>query len=293
MAASMKATRLHRVPFAPAFTRPSSRIALSVKAQTAQEASANYKKAAASLFVDRYVSPGIKLGLGSGELVNLAIEEIGSRLAGGRLSSVVAVPTCDAAASAAAFHGLPLSSLEQVAGKVDVMFEEVDQLDRAANAAIKGVRSEPQQPQLVAARQLAGKADKVVVLVDEVQVVERLRGTLPVVVDSEAWEETAEELDDIFIGDAELWRRPATGTATPRGGDNPYLSPEGHHIIDVRFEGSPPSFKLFGEQQSYASISEEVMGVEGVVTHGLLLGEATAAIIARKSGVPEVVEFQK
>lgn len=37
------------------------------------------------------------------------------------------------------------------------------------------------------------------------QVVERLRGTLPVVVEEDNWEETAEELDDTFIGDAEIW----------------------------------------------------------------------------------------
>jgi hypothetical protein len=36
------------------------------------------------------------------------------------------------------------------------------------------------------------------------QVVSRLRGTLPVVVVGETWEDTGEELDDLFIGDAEL-----------------------------------------------------------------------------------------
>lgn len=39
-------------------------------------------------------------------------------------------------------------------------------------------------------------------------------------------------------------RRPASGVANPRGGDNPYRSPDGHNIVDVRFyEG----MKLFGE----------------------------------------------
>ena len=32
-------------------------------------------------------------------------------------------------------------------------------------------------------------------------------------------------------------RRPAEGTANPRGGDNPYVSPEGYNIIDVKFTG--------------------------------------------------------
>lgn len=37
------------------------------------------------------------------------------------------------------------------------------------------------------------------------QVVPRLCASLPVFINSATWEETAEELDDIFLGDAEIW----------------------------------------------------------------------------------------
>jgi ribose 5-phosphate isomerase A len=37
------------------------------------------------------------------------------------------------------------------------------------------------------------------------QVVERLGGDVPVFITAEDWEDTAEELDDTFLGDAELW----------------------------------------------------------------------------------------
>ena len=38
------------------------------------------------------------------------------------------------------------------------------------------------------------------------QVVTRLGGALPVAIDAgPEWESTAEELDDLFLGDAELW----------------------------------------------------------------------------------------
>jgi ribose 5-phosphate isomerase A len=41
-----------------------------------------------------------------------------------------------------------------------------------------------------------------------------LAGSVPVLVGpAEEWEDIAEELDDIFLGDAELWRRPVSGTA--------------------------------------------------------------------------------
>lgn len=41
-------------------------------------------------------------------------------------------------------------------------------------------------------------------------------------------------------------RRPSSGVANPRGGDFPYVSEEGHNILEVRFyEG----LKLYGENE--------------------------------------------
>ena len=52
----------------------------------------------------------------------------------------------------------------------------------------------------------------------------------------EEWEEAAEELDDQFLGDAEVWRRGAEPDANPRGGKNPFVSADGGHtIVDLRF----------------------------------------------------------
>jgi ribose 5-phosphate isomerase A len=84
-------------------------------------------------------------------------------------------------------------------------------------------------------------------------------------------------------------RRPTSGTANPRGGDDPYVSPEGHNIIDVKFEGT---FKLFGEEQPYAMMLEEMANIPGIVTHGMLLGLADAVVVA-KAGGPDLVELKK
>lgn len=74
-----------------------------------------------------------------------------------------------------------------------------------------------------------------------------------------------------------------------RGGDNPYLSPEGHHLLDVRFyEG----LKLVGEDEKYENIIQEISAVPGVVTHGLMFGLATAAVIASREGT-KVLELEK
>lgn len=37
------------------------------------------------------------------------------------------------------------------------------------------------------------------------QVVDRLQGNVPVLVSGKTWEDTAEELDDLLLGDAEVW----------------------------------------------------------------------------------------
>ena len=37
------------------------------------------------------------------------------------------------------------------------------------------------------------------------QLAERLVGWLPVVIQDEGWEATAEQIDDMFLGDAEIW----------------------------------------------------------------------------------------
>eukprot|EP00955_Chlamydomonas_euryale_P020061 213604-Chlamydomonas_euryale.AAC.4 len=115
------------------------------------------------------------------------------------------------------------------------------------------------------------------------QIVKRLYGTLPVVVNGDNWEAIGEELDDIFVGDAELWRRSNDDRSQPRGGDDPYVSPEGHNLIDIRFVDT---LKLFGEEEPYEKILSEIRSVDGVYSYGLLLQEAEAAVVADAEGEP-------
>lgn len=46
---------------------------------------------------------------------------------------------------------------------------------------------------------------------------DKLTEVIPIAVPAEDWEEVGEELDDTFLGDAQLTRRPTVGTADPRG----------------------------------------------------------------------------
>lgn len=49
--------------------------------------------------------------------------------------------------------------------------------------------------------------------------------------------------------------------------------------------------KLYGEDAEYEKIADEIDDVPGVVGHGLMLGLATAAIVASDKG-PQVIELK-
>lgn len=51
----------------------------------------------------------------------------------------------------------------------------------------------------------------------------RLRGAVPVVIREDEWEETAEELDDMFLGDAEVWWDSYPAEQPPSPSHNPPL----------------------------------------------------------------------
>ncbi|KAG4387738.1 hypothetical protein GLYMA_09G030500v4 [Glycine max] len=71
----------------------------------------------------------------------------------------------------------------------------------------------------------------------------------------------AEEIDDMFLGDAEVWRRPSIGQAGPLGGDFPVVTSEGHNIPDVIFT-SPI--------ENLAEVAKCLDKVDGVVDHGVV-----------------------
>ena len=273
--------------------------------------------AAAALAVDRFVRPGAVVGLGRGEMVQRAVAAIGARIKDGRLGNVSVVASAAPAAAAAAFHGVPVSPTTAAASPSPVVFfDEADQVDLAANAYLSGSRAgEAAHPDLPTIRTLVERTlerggEVVALLPSAAACVPRLNAALPIAIAGAsssaassdaaanndqadtggdaaaassssfaAWEETAEELDDIFLGDAELWRRPQDPqeSANPRGGRSPLIQPDGTTIVDARFyEG----LTLFGDGEAeYGAILEEVDGVEGVVATGLFVGKATAAVV--------------
>ena len=236
-------------------------------------------------FVDRHVSSGDRVGIGAGPMVSLVLGEIHDRLADSRLDDVQAVPTGTLTAKEAAVAGVPVTTLENVPA-VDVCVLQADEAVTYRSekspgiAAVVGREQRPVQPDLILTRKVIEKSVKVVLLAPALGDPIPLGGSVPVAIvgGQSEWEECAEELDDIFLGDADVWRRGAEVEANPRGGKSPYLSADGAHtIVDLRFNDPlndggrwDDGFQLFGSAATPYQIAAEVETVDGVLAHGIV-----------------------
>lgn len=167
-----------------------------------------YHRQCAMHVVETHIRSNSVVAVGSGPLVNYCIEDIGARLKEQSLTNVAVIATNDVAASEASFHGVPQTTLAQCEKHVDVYIEQADEVDCACGKLpfVAGRTTQPVQPALHRMRGIASVAAETVVVLDDIGCVkERLGGELPVAIQAEGWEETAEELDDEFLGDAEIW----------------------------------------------------------------------------------------
>lgn len=225
---------------------------------------------------------------GSGALTAAVVAEAASR-------GDVSLMPCGSivAATEAAVAGVRIANAGDA--KPSAVLVEADELDAAADGLpfVFGRAAVPIQPDIARLRAALEAGPPCVALVPPGAVVDSLGGSVPIVIPSDDWEAVAEELDDVFLGDAEIWRRPASGSdANPRGGPNPYVSAEGTTIVDVRFteaytgERIPEGLRLFGKKATAAEVAAQIESVDGVVCHGLLF--AQAALAAGPEGVVEL-----
>lgn len=259
------------------------------------EGDTSMDRALAQYFVDNYVKDNNTVGVGTGPIVTMVIEELGARLKEGKLKGIKCVTAGQVSASECAFQGIPMNYLSDGA-QVDVVVEEAAQVDVKqpdmpfipwcadidCNTA--------SVPALVTTRKLLRVGARRVIVANSLEKVraERLEGGLPVVIacgEGSDWEETAEELDDIFLGDADIWRRPSNPAESddtdPRGGENPLVAADGTTVVDIRFYGP---FRIDEEEKEYSEITKEIESVPGVVAHGLMLGVTDVLLVPGTEG---------
>ncbi|XP_024159118.1 probable ribose-5-phosphate isomerase 4, chloroplastic isoform X2 [Rosa chinensis] len=235
---------------------------------------------AAHYTVDTYIKSGMVIGLGSGIASGMAMQYIGLQLGAGALKDIVGIPTRSvASASEAAKAGIPLGHHED-GSQIDFAFDDADIIEERTLIAVIGRTRSQGEESIIQEKTILNAANKVVFIVRENQYKCGMDGSIPVLVNPLNWMETAEEIDDLFLGDAEVWRRPSVGLAGPHGGQFPLVTREGHNVIDVIF--TSPILSL-------AEVSMSLDNIDGVIEHGIISKFPCTAVIASESG-PSVVD---
>ncbi|XP_068657430.1 probable ribose-5-phosphate isomerase 4, chloroplastic [Aristolochia californica] len=225
--------------------------------------------------VDTYVKSGMVVGLGSGRASCLVIEYLGRQLREGKLTDILGIPMSVSSASEAAKAGIPLDQYPNSL-QIDFAFDDADVIEEGTLTAVIGRRKLEGGESIIQEKHIVKVASKLAFITSAKQYTKNPDGSIPVLVNTGNWMETAEEIDDLFLGDAEVWRRPAWGYAGPTGGDFPLVTREGHNVLDLIFT-SPI--------QNLIQVAESLDEIDGVVDHGVVSGVPCTAIIASEDGV--------
>jgi len=216
------------------------------------------RAAAAAAAVDR-IEPGSTIGLGSGRAVWKVVAEIQRRGIEVRVSAA-SVRTEELAAEA----GLELVEFD-IAGPLHLAIDGADEVDDGLRL-IKGGGGALLREKLVAAA-----AERFLVVAETDKRVHRLGETfaVPVEVVRFGWRSTRERLVDGIVPSAEL----------RLAGDSPYVTDEGHVILDCAVPG----------EGSIEELATELKTQTGVVEHGFFLDMADEVLLGTLDGGLEVL----
>ena len=204
-----------------------------------------------------FVKPGMVLGLGTGSTARHFLDGVARLVQEGM--DLKGVPTSFATAEVAKELGIPLTSLEERT-RPDLCVDGADEVDPKLDL-IKGLGGALFRETIDAAA-----SKKFIVIVDESKLVPRLgsKSPVPVEVHPFGWRVAADALQalgatvDLRRKDGEIFRT-----------DN------GNHIVDARFRPLTTPAKM----------AAQIMGIPGVVGHGLFLQMADAVLVGTEKGI--------
>lgn len=203
----------------------------------------------------------MKLGLGTGSTARRVLEALAARRSRGELGSIVGVPTSTDAASHAKELGIPLATLDQET-HLDLTLDGADEVDPGLDL-IKGLGGALLWEKIVAAA-----TDRLVIVVDESKLVDRLGldSPLPVEVVPFGWRTL---LDPLRAMGAEFELR-------ERDDGSPFVTDGGHYILDCGFPGGI---------EDAGRLEARLKARPGVVETGLFLGMTETVVVGGVDGV--------
>ncbi len=207
-----------------------------------------------------HVQDGDVVGLGTGSTAAYAIRFLAERVKAGL--NVRGIPTSVQTRNLAEGLGIPLTTFEEVQ-HIDVTIDGADEFDPGLHL-IKGGGGALLREKIVAS------ASKKVVIVTDASKQVRVLGKFPLPVEVIPFAQplVAKKITD--LGASVKLRQYAYG--------NPYVTDEGHNILDCNF----------GEIPDPAALGRVLDGIPGIVEHGLFIDLASVVLVAKEGGVEEI-----
>lgn len=217
------------------------------------------EKQAAARASLRFVRDGQIVGLGSGSTATYVVQFLGERVRAGL--KIVGIPTSNKTRDLAASLGIPLTSLEQTP-QIDVTIDGADEIDPQLSL-IKGGGGALLHEKIV-----ASASRHFVIIADSSKQVPTL-GKFPLPI-------------EVIIFAQPLVKRKIEAfgaTVTLRmAGDTPFVTDEGHHILDCNF----------GAISDVPALARKLSDMPGIVEHGLFVHMASVVLIGKANGVIEL-----
>jgi ribose 5-phosphate isomerase A len=203
------------------------------------------------------VEPGMVVGLGTGRAAAMFVRALARRMEKGL--EVRGVPTSRRTEELATELGVPLAGFDEIE-VIDIDVDGADEVDPSLDL-IKGHGGA-----LLRERVVASVSRKFVILVGDDKLVPRLGARMSVPVEVVP-----------FAGPVSKRKLEALGGEVRlrlNGDGQPYLSDNGNHILDAKFESI----------EDASGLERRIDALPGVVDSGLFIGMADLVIVQSKSG---------
>ena len=216
-------------------------------------------KRAAALRAIEEVEDGMALGLGTGSTAAFVVEGLARRVAAGL--RVIGIPTSERTASQARRLGIPVATFAEYQ-RLDLTIDGADEVQLGSLHLIKGLGGALLREKIVAAA-----SERLVIVVDQEKLVERLgeHTPVPVEVTQFGWQATA----------VALAKHGCTPERRYSAGEQPVITDGGNFILDCRF----------GPIADPAKIEKEIAMTAGTIESGLFVGRSSMVVAASETGV--------
>jgi len=220
------------------------------------------EKQAAARAAVQLVEAGNIVGLGSGSTAAYAVRFLADRVREGL--KIVGIPTSKQTKHLAEQLGIPLATVDEHR-EIDIDIDGADEIDPQLSL-IKGGGGAFLREKII-----ASVSRRFIVIGDSAKQVKRL-GKFPLPVEVVPFAQSWIKHHIEGLGAKVSLRTYAYG--------NPYLTDEGHHILDC----------TFGEIANPPALAAELRCIPGVLEHGLFIGMAEMALIGKDG---EVVQLRR